>query len=54
MDDVIKLDLRKMVVKVWRKRALDRIEWASVMGKPKPKIKGCCAKGGEEEEEFRF
>ena len=40
-----------MDVKRWRTRALDRIEWASVVWKPKPKIYGCCAEEEEEEEE---
>jgi hypothetical protein len=44
MDDDIKLYLSKMVVKRGRTRVLDRIEWASVVQKPKPKIKVCCAK----------
>jgi hypothetical protein len=34
------LDLRNMSVNRWRKRALDRTEWASVVRKFKAKFKG--------------
>jgi hypothetical protein len=37
MDDV-ELVLRNMCVKIWRKRALDRAEWASVVRKTKAKL----------------
>jgi hypothetical protein len=39
MDDV-ELDLRNMDVKRWRRRALDRTEWAFVIRKGKAKLKG--------------
>jgi len=39
MDDVI-LNLKNMVVKIWRTRALDIAEWASVMREAKANLKG--------------
>jgi hypothetical protein len=36
MDDV-ELDLRNMAVKGWRTRAVDKREWAFVMGEAKAK-----------------
>jgi hypothetical protein len=39
MDDV-KLDLRSMVVKIWRTRTLGRTEWTFVMRQAEVKPKG--------------
>lgn len=36
----VKLDLRSMVVKIWRTRTLGRTEWAFVMRQSKVKPKG--------------
>jgi hypothetical protein len=33
-------DLRKLVVKRWRTKALDRVEWASIVREGKGKLKG--------------
>jgi hypothetical protein len=33
-------DLRKLVVKRWRTKALDRVEWASIVREGKAKLKG--------------
>jgi hypothetical protein len=38
--DGVQLDLRKMSVKQWRTRTLDRTEWASVKREAKAKNKG--------------
>jgi hypothetical protein len=32
-------DLRKLGVKLWRRKALDREEWASIMREDKAKLK---------------
>jgi hypothetical protein len=32
--------LRKLGVKRWRKKALDRVEWASILREAKAKLKG--------------
>jgi len=39
MDDV-ESDLKIMDVKIWRTRALDRTEWASVVREAKARLKG--------------
>jgi hypothetical protein len=36
----VKDDLRKLGVKRWRTKALDREEWASIIGEAKAKLKG--------------
>jgi hypothetical protein len=36
----VESDLRKMGIKIWRTRALDRTEWVCVMKKAKVKLKG--------------
>jgi hypothetical protein len=33
-------DLRKLGVKRWRTKALDRVEWTSIIGEAKAKLKG--------------
>jgi hypothetical protein len=33
-------DLRKLGVKRWRTKALDRVEWASIVREAKVKLKG--------------
>jgi hypothetical protein len=33
-------DLRKLGVKRWRTKALDRVEWASIIREAKAKLKG--------------
>jgi hypothetical protein len=33
-------DLRKLGVKQWRTKALDRVEWASIIREAKAKLKG--------------
>jgi hypothetical protein len=33
-------DLRKLGVKRWRTKALDRVEWASIISEAKAKLKG--------------
>jgi len=33
-------DLRKLIVKRWRTKALDREEWASIIREAKAKVKG--------------
>jgi hypothetical protein len=33
-------DLRKLGVKQWRTKALDRVEWASIVREAKAKLKG--------------
>jgi hypothetical protein len=33
-------DLRKLGVKLWRAKALDRVEWASIVREGKAKLKG--------------
>jgi hypothetical protein len=33
-------DLRKLGVKRWRRKALDRVEWASIVREGKAKLKG--------------
>jgi hypothetical protein len=33
-------DLRKLGVKRWRTKALDRVEWVSIMREAKAKLKG--------------
>jgi hypothetical protein len=33
-------DLRKHGVKRWRAKGLDRVEWASIIGEAKAKLKG--------------
>jgi hypothetical protein len=38
--DDVEMDLSNMCVKTWKSRALDRIEWASIMRKAKAKLKG--------------
>jgi hypothetical protein len=43
--------LRNIGVNKWRTRALDKMEWASVMREELAKHKGLCAK---EEERFAF
>jgi hypothetical protein len=39
IDDVVD-DLRKLGVKRWRAKALDREEWASIISEAKAKLKG--------------
>jgi ABC-type molybdenum transport system ATPase subunit/photorepair protein PhrA len=39
MNDV-EIDLRNVGLKRWRKRALDRIKWASVVREARVKLKG--------------
>jgi hypothetical protein len=36
----VESDVRNMGIKRWRSRALDRIEWASIMRQAKAKLKG--------------
>jgi hypothetical protein len=38
-------DLRKLGVKRWRTKALDRVEWASIIREAKAKMKGPSAIG---------
>jgi hypothetical protein len=38
--DDVEDDLRKLGVKQWRAKALDREEWASIIGEAKAKLKG--------------
>jgi hypothetical protein len=33
-------DLRKLGVRLWRTKALDRVEWASIIREAKAKLKG--------------
>jgi hypothetical protein len=49
--DGVQSGLRKIGVKRWRTRALDRIEWASVMREAKAKLKGLYSAKEEIEEE---
>jgi hypothetical protein len=36
----VEVDLRKLGVKLWRAKALDREEWASIVREAKAKLKG--------------
>jgi hypothetical protein len=38
--DDVEDDLRKLGIKRWRMKALDRDEWASIIKEPKTKLKG--------------
>ena len=38
--DDVEDDLRKLGVKRWRAKALDREEWAAIIGEAKAKLKG--------------
>jgi hypothetical protein len=38
--DDVEDDLRKLGVKRWRTKALDRVEWASIVREAKAKLKG--------------
>jgi hypothetical protein len=38
--DDVEDDLRNMVIKRWRIKALDRVEWASIIKEAKAKLKG--------------
>lgn len=49
MDD-IELDLKKLEVKEWKTRALDRTDWCVLWGKPRPNVKGCSAEKEDEED----
>jgi hypothetical protein len=38
--DDVEDDLRNMVIKRWRIKVLDRVEWASIIKEAKAKLKG--------------
>jgi Na+-transporting NADH:ubiquinone oxidoreductase subunit NqrF len=40
VDNDVEVDLRKVGVKRWRTKALDREEWASIIKEVKAKLKG--------------